>query len=193
MTNIMIHEGGHHFGLSHPHDGYDWEEDVDFASQLTGWRFAWIGDESNTVMNYMDINNDFSQFDRDNLNRWHSAAYSTAVNAIAGKILRNEKKAETYVGLRRADALIGEASRLIAEHHYLDAARNAKEAYLLARAAAERIGINVPASNSGIRLLNPDEHLPEYSPPEYAYRDFLRDFPVLQRASRGGSSYRKFF
>jgi hypothetical protein len=31
FTTTTIHEVGHHVGMSHPHDGYDYEADVDFG------------------------------------------------------------------------------------------------------------------------------------------------------------------
>ena len=51
--------------MSHPHDGFDWETGVDY--EPTGPFFlAWAGDEHNSIMSYIDLNWDFSQFDRDN-------------------------------------------------------------------------------------------------------------------------------
>lgn len=69
FTTTTIHEVGHHVGMSHPHDGYDYEADVDFGPGGP-YYFAWSGDESNSMMSYIDLNWDFSQFDRDNMNRF---------------------------------------------------------------------------------------------------------------------------
>jgi hypothetical protein len=75
LTTTMIHEDGHHLAMSHPHDGYDSETGVDY--EPTGpYYFAWSGDESNTMMSYIDLNWDFSQFDRDNMNRYMAAAFA---------------------------------------------------------------------------------------------------------------------
>ena len=49
--------------------------------------FAWAGDESNSMMSYVDLNWDFSQFDRDNFNRFHAAGYIVNANAIAEDVL----------------------------------------------------------------------------------------------------------
>ncbi len=43
FTTIAIHEYGHHFGLSHPHDGFDYEEGIDYGLKI-------IGDESGTAV-----------------------------------------------------------------------------------------------------------------------------------------------
>ena len=49
FTTTGIHEFGHHIGMSHPHDGYDSEQDLDFGA-AGPFEFAWSGDESNTAM-----------------------------------------------------------------------------------------------------------------------------------------------
>jgi hypothetical protein len=68
LTSTMIHEYGHHVGMSHPHDGYDSETGIDYGPG--GFvQFAWTGDEVNSIMSYIDLNWDFSQFDLDNTNR----------------------------------------------------------------------------------------------------------------------------
>ena len=63
LTTTLIHEVGHHVGLSHPHDGYDSETGVDYGPSGTFY-FAQAGDESNSMMSYIDLNWDFSQFDQ---------------------------------------------------------------------------------------------------------------------------------
>ena len=97
LTTTQIHEFGHHFGMSHPHDGFDPETGIDFDA--TGpYYFAWVGDESNTVMSYIDVNWDFSQFDRDNAARHQAAGFIVNANVIAGRILAEPRRR------RRADA-----------------------------------------------------------------------------------------
>ena len=70
LTTTQIHEFGHHIGMSHPHDGWDSEMEMDYGPE-GDFYFAWAGDESNSMMSYVDLNWDFSQFDRDNFNRFH--------------------------------------------------------------------------------------------------------------------------
>jgi len=65
LTTTIIHEAGHHLGMSHPHDGYDWELGIDYYPAGDKY-FANSGDECNSMMSYIDLNWDFSQFDRDN-------------------------------------------------------------------------------------------------------------------------------
>jgi hypothetical protein len=46
---------GHHIGMSHPHDGYDSATGVDYGPE-DAFFFAWAGDESNSMMSYIDLN-----------------------------------------------------------------------------------------------------------------------------------------
>ena len=86
LTTTLIHEVGHHVGMSHPHDGYDSTSGVDYGP-ADEFFFAWAGDESNSMMSYIDLNWDFSQFDRDNSDRFLAAAYNEAANRLAAEVL----------------------------------------------------------------------------------------------------------
>ena len=85
FTTTGIHEFGHHIGMSHPHDGYDSEQELDFDSSGP-FEFAWSGDESHTVMHYLALSNGFGMFDKDNQYRWEMAGYLNWSNAVAGDI-----------------------------------------------------------------------------------------------------------
>ena len=102
LTTTMIHEYGHHSSMSHPHDGYDPQAQTDFDP--TGETFfAWLGDESNSIMSYIDVNWDFSQFDRDNSARHHAAGYALIANRIAADILRDRRRDRAAADLEAAD------------------------------------------------------------------------------------------
>ena len=108
LTTTMIHEYGHHSSMSHPHDGYDPATGVDY--EPTGdYFFAWLGDESNSMMSYIDVNWDFSQFDRDNSARHHAAGYALIANRIAADILRDRDRDRAAGDLAAADRLLEEA------------------------------------------------------------------------------------
>ncbi|MFG1817770.1 hypothetical protein ACGFIF_28700 [Kribbella sp. NPDC049174] len=83
---IFNYEVGHHIGLAHPHDGYDGATGELFAPPGPTF-FAWLGDQSNTMMSYIDLNWDFSQFDHDNLDRFRTAALNQAANDLAAEAL----------------------------------------------------------------------------------------------------------
>ena len=136
LTTTNIHEVGHHVGLSHPHDGYDSASGVDFSP--TGeYYFAWLGDYSNTMMSYIDLNWDFSQFDLDSMDRFQAAEQVEAANRLTASALGGRTPAQGYDELRSADRAVGEAKAALARHDYRAANAAAERAYDLARAAAD--------------------------------------------------------
>jgi hypothetical protein len=74
FSDTLVHEVGHHIGMSHPHDGYDSELGLDYGPGGATY-FAWSGDESCTVMHYLALSASFGQFDMDNMYRWETAGY----------------------------------------------------------------------------------------------------------------------
>jgi hypothetical protein len=124
LTTTQIHEVGHHLGMSHPHDGYDSATGVDYGA-ANEFYFANAGDQSNSIMSYIDLNWDFSQFDRDNSDRFLTAAYWEAANRLAATAPAGKGK----LALKAADALLGAASKAFAAHDYRAAHALAEKAY----------------------------------------------------------------
>jgi len=142
FTTTFIHEVGHHVGMSHPHDGYDYEANVDYGPG-DDFYFAWSGDESNSIMSYIDLNWDFSQFDRDNMNRYMTSIYINQANSILARIYASPKAGRASSLLTSAD---GYASAALAAYDAMDysgAASNAKLAYSKVLEAAAKIGVPV--------------------------------------------------
>ena len=104
FTGTIVHEVGHHIGMSHPHDGYDSELDLDYGPGGQYW-FAWEGDESDTVMQYLSITNEFGEHNRDNMYRWETAGYLNWSNALAADILASPDAGQVTMLLKAADAL----------------------------------------------------------------------------------------
>ena len=104
FTGTIIHEVGHHIGMSHPHDGFDPETGVDFGADGEFF-FAWAGDESETVMHYLTLSNQFGEHNRDNMYRWEAAGYLNWANALAGDILESPNAPRVFLKLVAADAL----------------------------------------------------------------------------------------
>ncbi|MEV0900136.1 hypothetical protein [Actinoplanes sp. NPDC049802] len=124
LTTTQIHEVGHHLGMSHPHDGYDSATGVDYGASGDFW-FANAGDENNSMMSYIDVNWDFSQFDRDNSDRFLTAAYWEAANRLAATVPNGKGR----TALKAADLLLGGASKAFAAHDYRAAYALADKAY----------------------------------------------------------------
>ena len=142
LTTTQIHEVGHHVGLSHPHDGYDSARNLDFGPSGPFF-FAWAGDETNSMMSYIDLNWDFSQFDQDNMDRFQAAAYIEAANRLAAEALAGEHPQRGFDELRTADRLVGLAEAEFAGHRYRVAWTRAAAAYEAALEAARQAGVDV--------------------------------------------------
>jgi hypothetical protein len=154
LTTTLIHEVGHHLALSHPHDGYDYEDDVDYED-LGPFNFVSSGDESNSMMSYIDLNWDFSQFDRDNMNRFLAAAYTSNANRIAAAVLADPDAGRALARLRAADRLLGAAKSSFGGHRYLRASALAVAAYREVVAAARIVGVPVATSKAGSTVAQP--------------------------------------
>ena len=142
FSSTIIHEVGHHVGMSHPHDGYDYETDLDFGAD-GDFYFTWSGDESNTIMSYIDLNWDFSQFDRDNMNRYMTSIYINQANAILADIYASPRVGAASSLLNSADGHAAEALTNFATMDYAEAAISAKLAYADVLAAAKAINVQV--------------------------------------------------
>jgi hypothetical protein len=138
-----IHEVGHHLGASHPHDGFDYEDFRFVGPESLQDYFVWAGDSSDTVMGYLQLSNNFSQFDRDNMNRWMTAVYINQANLILAKIVSSPRSSEIDGLLSSADS---DASDTLAKYDtmdYLAAVLNAKSAYEKVLSAAAQINIHL--------------------------------------------------
>ena len=149
LTTTEIHEYGHHFAMSHTHDGFDWQTMTDYGPEGdTLW--TWAGDESNSIMSYIDLNWDFSQFDRDNMHRYQAAAYWRSSNEIAR--LAQQKGLNLGTAPNTADTALGLARLFVAQHNYPGTHLVAWIAYEVLRQAYEATGNAVPASQHGWEL-----------------------------------------
>ena len=140
FTSTIVHEFGHHVGLSHPHDGYDSEFGFDYGPS-DDFYFAWVGDESDTVMHYIALSNGFGDHNTDNMRRWEVAGYLNRANALAGDISRSGRAGKVTGALRRADRAAKDALDAFDSWHYLRAVLKAREAYVILTAAANDIGV----------------------------------------------------
>ena len=142
FTTTVIHEVGHHLGMSHPHDGYDYEANMDFGPG-GDFYFVWSGDESNTMMSYIDLNWDFSQFDLDNMNRYMTSIYLNQANVILADIYASPKAGNASSRLTSADTHAALALVSYDTMDYAGAAYHAKLAYEDVVAAAAQINVQV--------------------------------------------------
>jgi hypothetical protein len=88
------------------------------------------------------VNWDFSQFDRDNSDRFLTAAYNEAANRLAAEVLGSSGARRARGQLREADVLLGLAVKAFARHDYRVAYAFAEGAYRKVVAAAKRAGVD---------------------------------------------------
>jgi hypothetical protein len=150
FTSTIVHEFGHHLGMSHPHDGYDPEIDVDFGASGSTY-FAWLGDESDTVMHYISVSNGFGRHNQDNMYRWETAGYLNWSNALAGDILGSPEGANSLPAVQSADRQARMAKTAFERWDYLTAARSARMAYETLKDEADRIGMTSPSLAASMR------------------------------------------
>ena len=145
FTATVVHEFGHHIGMSHPHDGYDAQTATDFGPGGQTY-FAWSGDESNTVMQYIEVSNTFGVFDRDNMYRYEFAGYANWTSALL-KSIRTDPGRIKVAGLTGQATLLAQAAATdFQDWRYLQAASSARRAYELALTAAGYLGIDTTAA-----------------------------------------------
>ena len=144
-TGAIVHETGHHLGLSHPHDAYD----AGFGSNVFqgvpqgAFWFMRSGDESNTTMSYLPNTSEFGQFDRDNMARWQIAARLDNANRILGDIARSPKASQAVAQVVAADAKAGQALAALEAWNIAGASQAAADAYHLILDAAAQANVHV--------------------------------------------------
>jgi hypothetical protein len=155
FSTTTIHEAGHHFGLSHPHDGYDSEYAFDYGPG-DFFNFAWSGDESNTIMHYMDLSTQFGQFDQDNMYRYEMAGYLNWSNELLASILAAPNAKSVKKNIEHSNEYAGKAVEGFNQWKYLNAASNARRAYEELSIAANTLGISTPSMNMMRMMPNPN-------------------------------------
>jgi hypothetical protein len=126
-------------------------------------------------MSYIDVNWDFSQFDRDNFDRFRTAAYITNANAIAELVLASPNAGAGAGALAQADASVAAAESAFAGHDYVAAFGHGRSAYQHALDAAAAAGVEVTPGENGW-VVQP--------PPTNEVQDVKPDYFVLDVYSR---------
>lgn len=153
FSTTTVHEFGHHIGMSHPHDGYDSELGLDYGPGGPFY-FAWSGDESNTIMSYIDLNWDFGVFDQDNMYRYEFAAYMNEAEAVYHAVQAHPDSWKVQGLVHRSDRQWMLAQHRFDDWHYSRAAQHAYQAWVLIATAAERLGISTSSAATTQSLLS---------------------------------------
>jgi hypothetical protein len=140
VTTSLTHETGHHLGLSHPHDGYDPESGLDYGT-VGDYAFTWEGDYSDSVMSYLAQQGQYSQFDRDSIDRDMMVSYIDATDALLDQIYAAGVADRYGRELEAADREAGEALARLDALDYRQAPRRALDAYRDVVRVAAKAGI----------------------------------------------------
>jgi hypothetical protein len=146
-TKLVAHEVGHYLGVPHPHDGYDPASGLQF-NQSGDTYFAWLGDNVASVMSYNDTQPEFSQFDRDNVDRWLTIGRMQAANDLLRAIYRSPRAASATAELLAADALAGTALTRLEAWDLRGASVASLDAYHAVLAAADKVGVRITHSSA---------------------------------------------
>jgi hypothetical protein len=144
FTDTTVHETGHHLSLSHPHDGYDSEQNISYGPS-GDFHFVNTGDQSATIMSYNDLSRTFGQFNLDSQYRYLTAAYLNNTNAILELVRRAQKVDSVYNSVLMADSKFVQAKTKYDALDYLGAAQLAHEGYRSVLNAAKNAGVPVTA------------------------------------------------
>jgi len=157
FTDTAIHEGGHHFGFSHPHDGYDAEFDLDFGGSGSLY-FAQGGDESQTVMSYMNLSSKFGKFNMDNMGRWEFAGYMNWSNELYADLAAHPNFQSVAGYVNQAEVYATAAMASYNGWLYTKAAGFAKQSYWQLARAAAILGVPTPdaAQPADLGDINPN-------------------------------------
>lgn len=137
-----VHEVGHHIGLSHPFDGYDYEQDFEYGPG-GDFYFVWSGDESDTVMSYMSLSWGFGIFNQDSMYRYETAGYINQANSILANIYTHPRVGMVSALILSADSHALTALESYQDMNYLSAVEHAQLAYADILTAADELNIPV--------------------------------------------------
>jgi hypothetical protein len=142
LSTTILHEVGHHLGLSHPHDGYDSGTNTDYGPG-GDYYYAWLGDYSHSMMSYIDLAWNFGQFNRDTMNRALTTAYLNRATYILKLAEDQQKKIQDTI-IWSANDKAREALEAYDGLDYPKAVSLAKEAYtsIVQGARAATVTIN---------------------------------------------------
>jgi hypothetical protein len=155
---ILEHEVGHHLGFSHSFEGYLCITDTcglgdfyPFGENAPTW-FAMSGNYVTGLMTYVRINNDYSRFELDNLQRWLTWEYLDLSNFIVAQITSSPHSGDVATAITQADALAGVALAQYRNYDYQTAVQQARAAYQALVAAAAQINVQLsPSAYQAVR------------------------------------------
>ncbi len=155
---LLEHETGHHLGFSHPFQGYVCITETCGVGEfvpLSGNPYTWFsqsGQYVTGVMTYARVNNDYSRFELDNLQRWLTWQYLDLSNFIVSQLASSPQADSVATALTDADAKAGAALAAYQQYEYAAAVEQARASYDTLAAAADAIHVKLtPEAYQAIR------------------------------------------
>jgi hypothetical protein len=154
----LEHEVGHHLGFSHPFQGYLCITETcgsgdfyPFGGNASTW-FSYAGNYVTGLMTYVGINNDYSRFELDNIQRWLTWEYLDVANFIVAQIASSPRSGTVAAALTQADAQAGAALAAYQSYDYATAEQRARTAYNGLVSAAAQINVHLsPSAYQAVR------------------------------------------
>ena len=104
------------------------------------------------LMTYVRINNDYSRFELDNIQRWLTWEYLDVSNFIVAQIAKSPHSGSVAAALAQADALAGVALAKYQNYDYEGAEQQARAAYQGLVVAAAQINVQLsPSAYQAVR------------------------------------------
>ncbi|MFC6617040.1 hypothetical protein [Deinococcus radiophilus] len=142
LTDTTVHEIGHHMSLSHPHDGYDSERDLSYGASGP-FLYVNSGDQSASIMSYIDLTFTFGQFNLDSQYRYLTAAYLNNTGAILDIARYEGKMPKVAPTAIKADDLFAQAKAEYAKMNYFQAAKLGDQAYRMVLNEVQANGVEI--------------------------------------------------
>jgi hypothetical protein len=154
-NRLIEHETGHHLGFAHPFHGYRCLDAS--CSQLKSYDaeddtfFSMNANAVSGVMGYTGLNDDFSVFERENLQRYRTWDYLQHANNVLDAIAKKAKNATSRAAVANADALATAAVADLRASNYAGAVQKARTAYESLLTTADAIHAKIPGPGQSLR------------------------------------------
>jgi hypothetical protein len=104
------------------------------------------------LMTYVSVNNDYSRFELDNIQRWLTWEYLDVSNFILAQIAASPRSGAVAAAVAQADALAGVALAQYRTYDYQAAEQQARAAYEALVGAAAQINVQLsPSAYQAVR------------------------------------------
>jgi hypothetical protein len=161
-NHLLQHETGHHFGFSHPFHGSRCLDascsEIRVFNADDDTFYSWNANAVSGVMGYHALNDDFSVFETDNLQRYRTWDYLRQSNEVLDAIAKKNNNGLVMAAIVNADSVAAAAIAGFETSNYASAVEQARAAYDQLVAAADAIEATVPSPEKALRRWHRAKH-----------------------------------